>query len=272
MKKLLFILLMTLLVGAGCSESEKPPRQNPPEKEDPTPPDEPDSPDIPDIPLGNVTKVDIPHYIMGFILPEEFRAHRHSFRNYFAFIRISVYESDWIHYNAPEQESEYLELCAKYGDAGYSKVRTLPLAPNYNWYCYVGVDIVSIDLVADQAWDDRPAGSSLADVCTLVSTTPRDYISSGYTEEYDWSQGVPYFDESECASNAEMFPERKPVVKTLSECEASDLRLISWEEGPFVCALYLPDPPKQQPSEPYNFTVIITLEDGRVFEVPAKNS
>lgn len=162
-EKLIFILLPLLVVMAACGDSEKTEVPKTPNtgQEEPTP-DDPSDPDDPDVP-GTVGVIDISHYILGYVQPAEFKVLYSQSENCF------VVSYDWdrhlMCYNATGDElAEYEALCNKHGDVTYNQPRQIAI-PNQRYYCYSATDIVSIDLIASEAWGDRPAGTSWADLC-----------------------------------------------------------------------------------------------------------
>lgn len=100
---------------------------------------------------------------------------------YRGFIKISL-SGEEVEYTFPELTKRYTDLSEKYGDTECEFYTNIP-----NLNQVLADDFTSIDVRSDRDFDaDHKAGESLADVVTLLATSPAKYIESGYTDVYDW--------------------------------------------------------------------------------------
>lgn len=263
MRKLLILSLVLLWAGAACDDScHCPPAGSTgsgQEKPTPDPKPDPDPGPVEDKPII----VDVNHYILQYVFPVGYKVTYSLSRQ--CFIISYEWSKHWVAFDRPEGLEEYEALCEKYDDVTYSKERNITLGRR-NMYIYPAVNITHIDLIADKDWKDRAAGTSWSDLCWLKTTTLSDFIRSGYTEIYDWSEAPRYFRSSE-REWFEDYPERRPVSKPLDECQAEDMVLMMLLTN--TCAeIYLTDGP--YPFTEYGFTMKISTDEGQVYEVPVE--
>ena len=190
----MFLLLL------GCSEgsAEIPDKPNTNTKQEESQQSGPDTPDGFELEI-----IDAPHYLLRFIAPESFSAGTIYGEPLTLQVRISssAPREYAAYYDAqnpderPQKAAAYKALCERYGDTGYSGIREF--FPLYTggfdalWH-----NLVSIDVTSTADYDaGHPAGTSLNDLCELISWTPRDYLESGYTDRYDWSAPPAYIPE-----------------------------------------------------------------------------
>ena len=234
----MFLLLL------GCSEgsAEIPDNPNTNTKQEESQQSGPDTPDGFELEI-----IDAPHYLLRFIAPESFSAGTIYGEPLTLQVRISssAPREYAAYYDAqnpderPQKAAAYKALCERYGDTGYSGIREF--FPLYTggfdalWH-----NLVSIDVTSTADYDaGHPAGTSLNDLCELISWTPRDYLESGYTDRYDWSAPPAYIPEKyrhiTFYYNGQVNDGLHPFRIPLSECTAEDLLLMGsgqLEDGP----------------------------------------
>ena len=154
-----------------------------------------------------------------------------------------------------EKKAAYDALCEEHGDMtfnNYNRVIDDPENPGIR--AYPGVDVVSIDLVSDADFDERrPAGASLNNIVEFSAFAVKSWIDNGYTNE-----GLDH-------KSTSIYQ----VCTALSEFSAGDFLLIGdadmqWNDRAMrlgALRLYL-DPTL---SKSHNFTVTVTMSDGRIF-------
>lgn len=162
----------------------------------------------------------------------------------------------------PEQAAKYESLCKRYNDTEYPEEHRL--LPYWSGRCYPVDNFVSIGIVSDTDYDaQHPAGSSLADICEILTCSPLDYLESGYTETYDWKKQLevltPLFGDEVPGWG----PELKPVYKRLDECRAEELVLAGYYPNFFT--LRFPQAPATKAER--RFTLTLTDESGSVKRV-----
>lgn len=219
----LFIILWIFLFFSACSKTVEPYNNGNEDKNKETP-----TPDDPDDPNGfGWEEIDINHYLLTFVKAKGFIATAYPGN----IIVISYQHGDYFcsyedEINAAtnsEKAASYVALCEKYGDNGYQKIRKY--YPIYTGgYDFLFHNIVSISISSITDYDtSHPAGSPLDDICELVACTPREYITSGYADSYDWSV-VPEFVSANYIQNYTdgLLPFRKP----LADCTPEDMVLM----------------------------------------------
>ncbi len=151
-----------------------------------------------------------------------------------------------------EKKEAYDALCEKHGDMTFC--RTVLKMPG-EYVAYPGVDYVSIEITSDADFDDRhPAGSSLADIATFISSSVKPYIDNGYV--------YPIYGDPGSA-----------VKKLVSDLIPEDLvltgedRVTAYRPIPAVVGYFGALEFRQKPtlSKTHTFTVTLTADDGRVF-------
>lgn len=145
-------------------------------------------------------------------------------------------------------EEAFRDLYTKYGDTDFNGY----LVP-YTMQA-VATEFTSIDVTCDQAFDPaHPAGSSLADLVTLVGASAYPYLQSGYKASFDWRTApADYsFEEEPVAHYGSGF---SPVNNRLDALSPDDMRLLD-------PTLYLRF--KTRPAQPgtYLFTVTMTCAE-----------
>lgn len=138
---------------------------------------------------------------------------------YRGFLYVSL-EGEEIEQNYLPNDKGYGELSAKYGDTGYNQKIVLP-----NEHEVLADDFTSIDIRSDRDFDaGHKAGESLADIVTLLATSPAKFIESGYTDAYDWMfKPMDYT----ITSHRFMTYGYWPVTERLDRLTPEDLLLIS---------------------------------------------
>lgn len=214
--------------------------------------------------------VDLPHYLLRFFVPEKYSVRRVIDETRLIVVEFSDYGTeevmyDYRHAQKPEEYAEkagvYESLCSRYKDTAYPKVHHL--LPYWCGRNYPVNNIVSIAVVSDADYDsDHPAGSSLADICEVLTASPRDFIASGYTDTCDWTADLetlsPVFGEEIPGWGVK---EVKPVYKRLDKCWAEDLVLAGYYPSFFTLRIL------QAPAADFNgrFTITLLDEKGKVF-------
>ncbi len=239
------LAMLLLFFGCGDGSSTIPEVTDPnPKKEEP-PKQEPDNPDIPD--GFELESLDAPHYLLTFRIPKSFTANIVEP----LIVRIGTAissEDQCVSYfdtqdpdRFPKEAAAYEALCEYYGDKGYSKTRQF--FPLYNGgYDFLWYNIVSIDVKSIVNYDaEHPAGTSLNDLCELVSWTPRDHIASGYTDLFDWSSPPDYIPQAyrniAFRSDRHVNDGLHPFKIPLTECTPEDFILMG--SGYYSSALFL---------------------------------
>lgn len=268
---ILIAIVGSLFLFGYCSKDDNPP----PQKEVPTPdnPDKP-TPDDPDTPTtggdDNIT-INISHYILSFAQPENFKANVEDD----LFIKIGYFGNNVIEYydyeheqdeqNHPDEARAYKELCERYNDVAYNRERTI----NYMWgpsyYSYLIYNFVAIDVTSTTDYDaQHPAGTSLSDICQLVSMSPRDYIESGYKDGYDWSVWPEYFPQKK-EYDGFYGPADKPFCIPLAECTAQDMILMGEGTSNIFMLRFIKKPDAGNKLQ--RFTITMTDETGKTYTV-----
>ncbi len=277
MKTTYLTLIAALLLFFGCGDGSStiPEVTDPiPKKEEP-PKQEPDDPDIPDG-LG-VESIDASHYLLRFTAPESFSAG--TIYNEPLTLQIHLSKPVYAHYwhaqnpnDFPREAAAYEALCERYGDTGYSGIREFyPLyTGGYDalWYKIVSIDVTSVvDYDAE-----HPAGTSLNDLCELISWTPRDYLASGYADRFDWNSPPDYIPERYRRITFYDFDQVNdglhPFKVSLSDYNADDLFLMGsgqLDEGPLFLLRFAHGP--QTGNKLQRFTIRMTDEKGKVYNV-----
>ncbi len=277
MKKFLFLAtaFATLCCIVSCSKDDTPPetpqipaKEKPDEKTDPEKPT-PDQPDTPITGGDELVTIDVSHYILSFAQPDRFVAN--SYDNLFVHIgynrnNIAQYYDFYQEQDAekyPDEAAAYKALCERYKDVAYKQERTIDIIWGPYYYSYLINNFVSIDVVSAADYDsDHPAGTSLKDICQLVSMSPRDYIASGYTDTYDWSVWPEYFPEKK-ESDGFYGPANKPFCKSLSECTPEDMILMGEGTSNIFMLRFIKAP--DTGSKLQRFTVTMTDETGMTY-------
>ena len=160
-----------------------------------------------------------------------------------------------------DQQILYDELCLKHNDMSYNrtfKYRSPDDLPNYR---YIGTDFISISVVSDSDFDaEHPAGSELGDVIRYASYSPKKYIDSGYTEEFDWvySEGLARaVYASDALARGVPTALEHPAEKLVSELTPADLTLLSTKSLGAMQFERLPTL-----SQTHRLTVTMTTDDG----------
>lgn len=202
--KITFALIAAMALLVGCNE---------------TPSVEPLTPQIPDPPKKDTVVVDEPidttwygnsiftidadHYVLSFYRPQEFELYP-SYNG----PTLGLYcQQSGVNYNYRDDPNgyygqKYSALCERYDDVNYSKVREF--VDYYDGgYDFLADNIVSIELFAQTDYDEqRPAGSSLNDICVIEYQSPRKHIANGYVGKIE------------------------PITKPLTECTPDDFVLM----------------------------------------------
>lgn len=274
MKLRLFITIASvLLLTVGCSQETTPPEiPDTPKKEEPGEKEHPDDPEKPDEPTGGNEWeiVNIPHYLLAFEQPNAFNAYAGNK----SFIEVGYYRMNLMDYcnfyheqdaeNYPEKAAAYKALCERYNDTSFNQERKINSIVATECCCYLIHNIVSIDVVSATDYDsEHPAGTSLNDLCDLVSWSPKDYISSGYTDTYDWNDWPEYFP-ARTEFDVGNPDASKPFCKPLTQCTPEDMVLMG--EGTsniFMLRFsHLPDAGHSL----QQFTVTLTDEQGKTYK------
>lgn len=253
------VVLLALL--SGCSKDD-----NKDDNGKKVPPGIEDDPYV----VGNIViTVDLPHYLLRFFDPEKYHVCRVIDEMRLIVVNFWDYGAgtgyDYSHAQEPEEYPEkagvYESLCSRYNDTAYPEVHYL--RPYWGGRNYPVNNIVSIAVVSDADYDsNHPAGSSLADICEVLTASPRDYIASGYTDTYDWTEDLktlsPVFGEEIPGWGVK---EVKPVYKRLDKCWAEDLVLAGHFPSFFTLRIL------QAPEADFNgrFTITLLDEKGKVF-------
>lgn len=168
----------------------------------------------------------------------------------------------------PERADElerYEALCERYGDTSYdNEERIIHFPLFYNPVQFPMYNIADIDVVSAADYDtDHPAGTSLRDLCELISWSPREYIASGYTETYDWSVRPEFFPERYYSKYIDKG--MLPVHIRLDEYTPEDLELIGrgMMDG-WIFILHFDKAPDEG-NALQKFTLTLTDERGRTY-------
>lgn len=132
-------------------------------------------------------------------------------------------------------QQRYKDKCTEHGDRGFpfEFLYGPDLMPN----SFPDKDFTEIEVVSDADFDERhPAGSRLDDLMLFCSASPWRFISSGYSEQADWSdKDIPavmrhYYGivEPYDTKNSRYY---HPVYGKASEMGADDLTLLGGDDG-----------------------------------------
>lgn len=148
----------------------------------------------------------------------------------------------------------YAEIGELYGDTDFRRQATPgPRGFSPEW--------LAVEVVSDQEFNGRPAGTSLADVTMFVGRSASDFVAAGYPSYEDFH---PVVDEvaaewwaalsldDVCSS---LSWETTPVAIPLSEFGQEDWRLLT--DDPF-CIVFTEEPAVRQ----HTFTVTFRFTDG----------
>ncbi len=281
MKTTYLTLIAALLLFFGCGEGSStiPEVTDPNPKEEEPSKQEPDEPEMPD-PGCEVETVDAPHYLLRFIVPESLSARTIYGEPLTLQIYLSSFDSrEYAHYwhaqnpdDFPREAAAYEALCERYGDTSYSGIRKF-LPTYFGGYDALWYNIVSIDVTSVVDYDaEHPAGTSLNDLCELISWTPRDYLASGYTDRYDWTTPPDYIPEDYRYITFYDFDQVNdglhPFKVSLSDYNADDLFLMGsgqLHQGPLFLLRFAHGP--QTGNQLQRFTIRMTDEKGKVYNV-----
>ena len=166
------------------------------------------------------------------------------------------YESDG------DKQILYDELCLKHNDMSYNRTIFININdPVDRRYDYIGTDFISISVVSDSDFDaEHAAGSELGDVIRYASYSPKKYIDSGYTEEFDWvySEGLARaVYASDALAHGVPTALEHPAEKLVSELTPADLTLLSTKSLGAMQFERLPTL-----SQTHRLTVTMTTDDG----------
>lgn len=150
---------------------------------------------------------------------------------------------------------EYVEIGELYGDTSFRR-RTTPGPRGFS------PEWLAVDVVSDQEFNGRPAGTSLADVTMFVGRSAAEYVAAGYPEyeEFhpvvnevaaEWWAALPLDDV--CSSFGW---ETTPVAIPLSEFGQDDWCLLT--DDPF-CIVFTEEPAVRK----HTFTVTFRFTDGK---------
>ena len=245
-------VLLAALSGCGMSEDDKT-----------VPPGIEDDPYL--IGSGAFT-ITLPHYLLCFFEPESFDVSVNDDKRLIS-VDFKIIEFHTQYYDFrdaenpdkyPEEAEIYESLCERYKDTSYSTEQRM--MPYWNGRRYPVNNIVSIEIVSDADYDKgHPAGSSLADICELFTASPRDFIASGYTDNYEsnWDlETLALFGEDKIWTL-----KVKPIHKRLDKCWAEDLVLAGYY--PKFFKLRFPQAPAANFEG--SFTIKLLDEKGQVF-------
>ena len=271
---------VALLLGSafafGCGDKEDPvppadgteePGNKPDDNDQPGDNDQPEVPDSILVGQGTV-KAEGPNYILGFYEIDEIEVRTNKDHSLDLMVEpkchISYFDNDEEDPEEVERFAEYRTLCERYGDTTYYNADRGLYYMNYlEYFNYLKYNITNIDVVSDADYDaDHPAGTSLRDLCYLVTWSPREYIASGYTETYDWSVR-PYF-----IPDGSFYIEDEgnhPMLISLDECTPEDLVLIGngYISGSLFLLLFKKAPDEGNALQ--KFTLTLTDERGRIY-------
>lgn len=250
-------VVVLLVALSGCSKGDDDAKKVPPGIED----------DPYAIGSGAFT-ITLPHYLLCFFEPGSFGVSVNSDKRLISVdfkIEYHTPQYDFRHAEDsdryPEQAGIYELLCERYKDISYSREQRM--MPYWNGRRYPVNNIVSIAVVSDADYDsDHPAGSSLADICEVLTASPRDYIASGYTDTYDWTEDLetlsPIFGEEIPGWGVKAV---KPIYKRLDKCWAEDLVLAGYYPSFFTLRIL------QAPAADFKgrFTITLLDEKGKTF-------
>ena len=111
-------------------------------------------------------------------------------------------------------------LIKHFGDTAY-------YVPTYGLYEAIADEFISADLTGDRDFDpSHPAGKSLNDIVKFHGISPYRYITSRYTNQFDWNNrnNIPEgFDNYRLSPQASGY---HPVFKLLSELTLDDFKLL----------------------------------------------
>ena len=150
---------------------------------------------------------------------------------------------------------EYVEIGELYGDVGFRRQATPgPRGFSPEW--------LAVDVVSDQEFNGRPAGTSLADVTMFVGCSAAEYVAAGYPY---YEKFHPVVDEVAAEWWAALSLddvrsgyhwETTPVAIPLSEFGQDDWRLLT--DDPF-CIVFREEPAVRK----HTFTVTFRFTDGK---------
>lgn len=164
--------------------------------------------------------------------------------------------------NAQKEEdvAAFRAICERYGDTSYN--RTVKGDKNYTIRMYNENELINIDVVSDADFDgEHPAGTSLADIMQFTTVSPMPYISSGYTDEFDWANysGFSEWHNAMCnfaTTNYYIYENAlHPTDMTLSDVTAEELKLMGFGNGFMLAMLFF----KKNPTIDQTHTITVTL-------------
>lgn len=279
MKKLTYILVLSLVISSffiGCDKTETPTPIQSENNDDNTNDDDnspsgsTDRPDsLPSIVVNPTDVADGPHYILGFYEITQLEARTDDDLTVALIVaradnKISYFDN----VDDPERAAQfaaYKTLCELYGDTSYDKIREFYVAYT-DGYNYLRYNPTAIDIVSATNYDDaHPAGTSLRDLCELITWTPRDYIASGYADTYDWSVRPDFLPEA--YYNEYLDCGQLPFRVRLDQCTPEDLVLIGdgnpFSEGTLLLLRF--DKAPDAGNALQKFTITLTDERGQTY-------
>lgn len=133
-----------------------------------------------------------------------------------SYVTVWLY-GDRICYDPEGPKGRFKELSEKYNDLQYNQRILEPWG-----YEALADEFMSIDVVSDRDWDaEHPAGTSLANIITFLSSSPYRFIQSSYTDAYDWVNAPEEYINLRLGNG----PGSWPIEKPLNELTREDLIL-----------------------------------------------
>jgi hypothetical protein len=142
-------------------------------------------------------------------------------------------------------DNRFQSLIEHFGDTAYNK----ELTSMFMFQQAVADEFISIDLISDRDFDAlHPAGESLRNIMKFHGASPYKYITSGYTDEFDWNgNDIPEgFDVFLVDSPPNGY---HPVYKLLPALAVDDLKLL----GKWAGISFTVKPPLGE----HNFTLTV---------------
>jgi len=164
------------------------------------------------------------HFLLSFVTPDDNRMYYTPYHDgNTAFYYLSSDSNiGYLCYRSDDRE-QYEYLCAYYGDTTYPKRNRYYYSSGNGIYLYQDLQILSVAIGLEN--DDERL--DVTDMCYFCTTTPRPYIDSGYTDEYDWRNRPEIFVSYDIRTYNSYYGEYHPVCKPLRECQPSDFELVS---------------------------------------------
>jgi hypothetical protein len=148
-------------------------------------------------------------------------------------------------------DERFHSLTEHFGDTAYNK------ESSSIFHTAIADEFISIDLISDRDFDtSHSAGKSLKDIVKFHGISPYKYITSGYTDEFDWNgDDIPEgFDMFSIEPRTNGY---HPVYKLLPALTLDDLKLL----GKFSNISFTVKPPSGEHSLTLTFKTATAIKE-----------